>query len=64
MRKTEKSVLTAALLLAFAGPLAAQQTDDAHRSVYKKVVDSVVAIRAMAPLGERSGSGVLLTRDG
>jgi S1-C subfamily serine protease len=64
MRKTEKSVLAASLLLACAGSLAAQQIDDAHRAVYKKVVDSVVAVRAMAPLGERSGSGVILTKDG
>ncbi|HZE99827.1 MAG TPA: trypsin-like peptidase domain-containing protein [Planctomycetota bacterium] len=64
MRKTEKSVLAAALLLACAGFLRAQQTDDASRAVYKKTVDSVIAVRAMAPLGERSGSGVILTRDG
>src|SRR5262249_31871897 len=30
----------------------------------RKVVDSVVAVRAMAPLGERSGSGAVLTKDG
>jgi len=64
MRKTEKSVLAAILLLACAGSALAQQTDDAHRAVYRKVVDSVVAVRAMAPLGERSGSGVLLTKEG
>lgn len=63
MRKTEKSVLAALLLLASAGALAAQ-TDEAHRAVYRKTVDSVVAVRAMAPLGERSGSGVVLTKDG
>lgn len=64
MRKTEKSVLAAALLLACAGSLAAQQTDEAHRAVYRKVADSVIAVRAMAPLGERSGSGVILSQDG
>jgi len=64
MRKTEKSVLAAALFLACAGSLAAQQTDDAHRAVYRKTADSVVAIRAMAPLGERSGSGVILSKEG
>lgn len=64
MRKTEKSVLAAALLLACAGSLRAQQSDDAHKAVYRKVVDSVVAVRAMAPLGERSGSGVILSKDG
>jgi len=64
MRKTEKSVLAATLLLACAGPLMAQQTDDSHRAVYRKTTDSVVAIRAMAPLGERSGSGVILSKEG
>jgi S1-C subfamily serine protease len=64
MRKTEKSVLAASLLLACAGSLAAQEIDDGHRAVYRKVVDSVIAVRAMAPLGERSGSGVILTREG
>jgi S1-C subfamily serine protease len=64
MRKIDKSVLAAFLLLAGAGSLAAQQTDDAHRAVYRKTADSVVAVRAMAPLGERSGSGVILSKDG
>lgn len=64
MRKTEKSVLATWILLACAGSLAAQQTDDSHRAVYRKTADSVVAIRAMAPLGERSGSGVILTKEG
>jgi serine protease Do len=57
------SVLVAAILLGSAGSLRAQ-SDDAHKRVYKKVVDSVVAVRAMAPLGERSGSGVILTKEG
>lgn len=38
--------------------------DAGHRKVYDKVADSVVAIRAMAPLGERSGSGVVMSKDG
>lgn len=59
MLMTMMSGLAASMLLA-----AAQQTDDAHRAVYRKTVDSVVAVRAMAPLGERSGSGVVLTKDG
>jgi S1-C subfamily serine protease len=63
MRKTEKSVLAAVLLLAVAGTASAQ-TDDSNRAVYRKVVDSVIAVRAMAPLGERSGSGVILSKDG
>lgn len=64
MRRTDLSVLAAVLLLASAGSAAAQQTDEAPRAVYKKVVDSVVAVRALAPLGERSGSGVILSKDG
>ena len=42
----------------------AQVPDDAHKKVYAKTVDSVVAIRAVAPLGERSGSGVILSKEG
>ncbi|HLY08090.1 MAG TPA: S1C family serine protease [Planctomycetota bacterium] len=64
MPKIDLSVLGLAVLLACADPLAAQQTDDAHRAVYRKVVDSVVAVRAMAPLGERSASGVILSKEG
>jgi serine protease Do len=45
-----------------ARPVSAQ--DEGHKRVYQKVVDSVVAVRAMAPLGERSGSGVILSKDG
>jgi len=45
--------------------LAALQAPDApHRAVYEKAADSVVAIRATAPLGERSGSGVIISKDG
>jgi serine protease Do len=51
------------MLPACAGPLAAQ-ADEAHKRVYKQVVDSVVAVRSMATLGERSGSGVVLSKDG
>lgn len=61
---TERSVVAAALLLLAAGPLGAQSIDDAHRGVYRKCVDSVVAVRALATLGERSGSGVILSADG
>ncbi len=64
MRKIDKSVPAALLFLALAGPLPAQETDDAHRAVYRKVVNSVVAVRAMAPLGERSSSGVILSKEG
>jgi serine protease Do len=63
--KIGRSVLTAAiLLLACAAPLVAQSGDESHKRVYQKVVDSVVAVRALAPLGERSGSGVILDKEG
>lgn len=60
--KIGNSVPVAAFLLIAAGALAAQ--DDAHKRVYQKTVDSVVAVRALAPLGERSGSGVILSKEG
>ena len=63
-RKIGISVLSAALLLIGAGALLAQSADEAHQRVYRNVVDSVVAVRALAPLGERSGSGVVLSKDG
>lgn len=43
---------------------AAQGVDDVHRRVYERARPSVVAVRALAPLGERSGSGVVLSADG
>lgn len=47
------------------GALAATQAvDDSHRRVYDKAAPSIVAVRALAPLGERSGSGVVLSADG
>lgn len=52
------------LFLAAVRAAGAQVPDDAHKKVYDKTVDSVVAIRAMALLGERSGSGVILSKDG
>lgn len=64
IRKIGNSVLAAVFLLAFAGSLQAQSADEAHKRVYRKVIDSVVAVRALAPLGERSGSGVILSKDG
>ncbi len=42
-----------------------QATGSDHWRVFEKTADSVVGVRAMAPvLGERSGTGVILTRDG
>jgi len=61
--KIGNSVLVGAILLACSASVRAQ-SDEAHKRVYKKIVDSVVAVRAMAPLGERSGSGVILSKDG
>jgi serine protease Do len=62
-RRIGSVVLGAALVLLCAGRLLAQ-SDDAHKRVYQKTVDSVVAVRALAPLGERSGSGAILSKDG
>ena len=62
-RRIGSAVLGAALIILGAGPLSAQ-SDDGHKRVYQKTVDSVVAVRALAPLGERSGSGVILTKEG
>ena len=42
----------------------AQSSDKTHQKIYDKVVDSIVAIRAMAPLGERSGTGTIIEKDG
>ncbi|MFN3483919.1 MAG: S1C family serine protease [Planctomycetota bacterium] len=41
----------------------AQEPPSAH-SVYEKVRESIVAVRALAPLGERSGTGIVLSPDG
>jgi serine protease Do len=66
-RKIGCLVLAAAIPLLGGGPLPAQDgpaADESHQRVYRTVVDSVVAVRALAPLGERSGSGVVLSKDG
>jgi serine protease Do len=62
--KAPTVLATASVLLTFCAAARAQVPDQAHANVYEKAVDSVVAIRAMAPLGERSGSGVVLSKDG
>ncbi|MBI3857853.1 MAG: hypothetical protein HY293_19400, partial [Planctomycetes bacterium] len=49
--KTGNFVLALAFLLGGAGAVQAQSADDAHKRIYRKVVDSVVAVRALAPLG-------------
>lgn len=43
---------------------ALQASEKNHRAVFEKAVDSVVGVRAVAPLGERSGSGVVISKDG
>ncbi len=50
-------------LIALAGALSAQVADANHQKVYDKAASSVVAIRAEA-MGERSGTGVVLSADG
>lgn len=50
--------------LLLAGVVVAQEGDALHRKVYQSAGESVVAIRALAPLGERSGTGVILSKDG
>lgn len=51
---------TGAILLA----LLVQGSDESHRRVYENVRPAVVAVRALAPLGERSGSGTFISNDG
>src|SRR5262245_16528874 len=41
-----------------------QTPEETHRAVFEKAADSVVAVRATPALGERSGSGVILSKDG
>ncbi len=52
------------MLTTLAVLLLAQGSDENHRKVYDVAVDSIVAVRAMIAGGERSGSGVVLTKDG
>jgi S1-C subfamily serine protease len=54
--------MIAGLLLASVA--CAQEGDALHRRVYAAAGESVVAVRALAPLGERSGTGVVLSKDG
>jgi S1-C subfamily serine protease len=60
----QRFVLAAAILLFSVGTLHTQTAEESPRRVYQKTADSVVAVRAIAPLGERSGSGVILSKDG
>ncbi|MHC4608185.1 MAG: S1C family serine protease [Planctomycetota bacterium] len=64
MGKTLRIAWTGLLLLLAAGTVQAQGEDRTHRGAYEKTRGGVVAIRAMAPLGERSGSGVILDEKG
>lgn len=54
----------AALVLAAPAAATAQGSDENHKRVYDAVVDSVVAVRCFVGTEERSGSGVVLTKDG
>ncbi len=56
--------LAAVLWLAAAAPALAQGDAEAQRKVHEKALRSVTGIRAKAPLGERSGTGIVLTADG
>lgn len=47
-------------LLAWLAVLAAPEAGE----VFEKAADSVVAVRALAPLGERSGTGAVISKDG
>lgn len=44
--------------------LAAPQVESPATRVYEKVAPSIVGVRARAPLGERSGTGIVLDREG
>lgn len=59
-------ILAASLASLLSAPLgfARGEQDAGHRKVYEKAAPSVVAIRALAPLGERSGTGVIISGDG
>jgi S1-C subfamily serine protease len=62
-RRTSLAFLAAGGLLAL--PAGAQDdADEPHREIYRKTAGSVVAVRALAPLGERSGSGFVLDASG
>jgi serine protease Do len=58
-----RSLIVLALLAVPAAAMA-QAPDGAHREVYRKAAPAVVAVRAMAPLGERSGSGFVIDPSG
>jgi S1-C subfamily serine protease len=58
------SVLPLLLLAVVPAAAAAQAVDGGPAAVYRAVADGIVAVRAAAPLGERSGSGFVLGADG
>ncbi|HYE99886.1 MAG TPA: S1C family serine protease [Planctomycetota bacterium] len=55
---------TLLLTLAAGASADAQVSEKVHRAVYERARESVVAVRALAPLGERSGTGIVLSADG
>ncbi|OHB77316.1 MAG: hypothetical protein A2Z34_00255 [Planctomycetes bacterium RBG_16_59_8] len=58
------SVKPLLILFGLASLSAAGNGDEEPRRVYEKSCRSVAGIRAIAPLGERSGSGIVITPDG
>lgn len=65
IRRNRTTLLAAGILVTLLpAALHAQAPDEAHRRVYRGIVESVVAVRALAPLGERSGTGFVLEADG
>ncbi|OHB70383.1 MAG: hypothetical protein A2W23_07475 [Planctomycetes bacterium RBG_16_43_13] len=58
------AVIFALSLLPIATNSFAQTIEDQNKSVYENTYKSVVAVRALTTLGERTGSGVILDKDG
>src|SRR3972149_12186515 len=58
------AVIFALSLLPIATNSFAQTIEDQNKSVYENTYKSVVAVRALTALGERTGSGVILDKDG
>ena len=51
-------------VLAGSPAFAQDKTDETHRKVYEETRDCIVAIRVMAPMGTRSGTGVFIDDEG
>ena len=59
-----RHISTAIAILLAAGSAWAQGSDRSHRQAHERSRKSIVGVRAMAPLGERSGTGVFLDEKG